>query len=176
MLSSASGASVTKISSAPSSGPATIASTAPTPTIEATRSQRPRTSAVLRRRLAAPGDPRARPPVRAAASSRRARSRRERGSPSRRAGPRCATPDSEPAEQRAEPPERKPVGRGPIVRPSSISTRAQTVAACTSASPSSVSVVPIADHQEDEPRRPTRPSCRRPRARTRRAGAPAGRR
>src|ERR687897_583808 len=50
IFSSASGASVRRISSAPRSGPAAIATAVPTPTREATFSQRPRTSSPLRRK------------------------------------------------------------------------------------------------------------------------------
>ena len=76
-FSSASGAAVTKISTAPRSGPAASASAAPSPTSEPTRSQRPRTSSALRRSAPRPGHLRARPSARAATTEWRARSRPE---------------------------------------------------------------------------------------------------
>ncbi len=169
---SGSGASVNRIKLAPISGPAARTRSAPTPTSDATRSQRPRTSSELRR---------------SPSSAERSSSSTTWASRIQRTAIQIATGISTVVRFRAihtttanpRPPRN---GRtllnairyariGPLGRPSSISTSAQAVAAWTSARPSRVSVVPIPTTSSTNPpadspvvSTPTRPSPPRTRA------------
>src|SRR5215204_4377346 len=144
IFSSASGASVRRISSAPRSGPAAIATAVPTPTREATFSQRPRTSSPLRRKASTARRPST--STTCAASDQRTPSQTAMGSPIPVAPSviqaAASRPDA-PRSARAWVSASLYASTGLTAWSSSTRTSAQTVAAWTRARPSSVSVVPI---------------------------------
>src|SRR5829696_5164635 len=144
IFSSASGASVRRISSAPRSGPAAIATAVPTPTREATFSQRPRTSSPLRRKASTARRPST--STTCAASDQRTPSQTAMGSPIPVAlsviQAAARRPDA-PRSARARVSASLYASTGLTAWSSSTRTSAQAVAAWTRARPSSVSVVPI---------------------------------
>src|SRR5829696_1853948 len=144
IFSSASGASVRRISSAPRSGPAAIATAVPTPTREATFSQRPRTSSPLRRKASTARRPST--STTCAASDQRTPSQTAMGSPipvALSAIQAAASRPDAPRSARARVSASLYASTGLTAWSSSTRTSAQTVAAWRRARPSSVSVVPI---------------------------------
>ena len=144
MFRSANGASVKRISSAPRRGPAASATAVPTPTRVATRSHRPRTSSPLRRRASIARRPST--STTCAASAQRTPIQTATGIPIpvavRVIHAAARIPDA-PSSGRHRMIASRYASTGLTSRPSSRRTSAQTVAAWTSARPSSVSVVPI---------------------------------
>ena len=154
---------------ADAAGPTRSASSAPTPTSEATLSQRPRTSRELRRSASSAGSSSSSTTWASSTSGRRARWRpgwriavaveHEPDRPRRRARP----PSSGRSLRRARGGRR---AIGPIGRPSSISTSAQAVAAWTRREAEEGQRRADARRRAARALPPTRPSCRRRRARS----------